>query len=108
MRIEVQLSLRVAENLRRPRPKSRRREKARGLGVEAAPDPTSELLQKTKTLGIRLEPTHPGQVHPILAPFYYVEVPDRQIAEHVIEQLRSLDAVEGAYIDPGIDLPGIV
>ena len=102
MRIELQLTPKVAEELREARPQ---RSELRGLEMDAARDPVSELLQAIESLGLHLQPTHPGPVHPILAPFYFLEVPDRAAAGQVLERLRGLQAVEGAYIDPGIDLP---
>lgn len=66
---------------------------------------TKELLEAASELGVRLEPLHPGQTHPLLAPYFMAEVPDREIAEKVINRLSQFPIVEAAYIKPDEELP---
>ena len=66
---------------------------------------TKELLEAASELGVRLEPLHPGQTHPLLAPHFMVEVPDRETAEQVIDRLSQFPIVEAAYIKPDEELP---
>lgn len=66
---------------------------------------TKELLEAASELGVRLEPLHPGQTHPLLAPHFTVEVPDRETAEKVIDRLSRFQIVEAAYIKPEEELP---
>lgn len=66
---------------------------------------TQQLLQATAELGVRLEPVHPGQTHPLLMPYFGVEVPDREMAEKVINRLQRFDIVEAAYLKPEEQLP---
>jgi len=79
------------------------------LGRGAAPAPgksgTKKLLDATAKLGGRLEPVHPGQTHPLLVPFFMVEVPDREAAEKLISRLQRFDIVEAAYLKPDEQLP---
>jgi hypothetical protein len=66
-----------------------------------------EDLSKTETsLGITLEPVHPGVSDPTLASYFTVEVPDEDTAKRVIERLKLRKGVEGAYIKPSDELPG--
>jgi hypothetical protein len=58
------------------------------------------LLEATAELGVSLVPVHPRQVHPLLAPHFMVEVPDRETAERVIGRLQRFGIVEAAYLQP--------
>ncbi|MEO6001362.1 MAG: hypothetical protein ABIN89_31210 [Chitinophagaceae bacterium] len=60
----------------------------------------SQLKNEVQQLGLTLEPVHPGQTHPLLAPYFTIEVPDSQTAAKVIEQLSKNKLVESAYIRP--------
>ena len=42
----------------------------------------------------------PGKPTNLLAPFFYVEVPDGPTAEHVAKRFRQADGVEGAWVRP--------
>ena len=66
---------------------------------------TKKLLDATAKLGGRLEPVHPGQTHPLLAPYFMVEVPDRETAEKLINRLQRFKIVEAAYFKPDEQLP---
>lgn len=66
---------------------------------------TQELLNAATELGVRLEPVHPGQTHPLLAPYFMVDVPNRETAEKVIEGLSRFKTVEAAYLKPDEQLP---
>jgi hypothetical protein len=69
-------------------------------------NPETERLRKaTEELGVRLEPVHPGQTHPLLAPFFMIEVPDKETAEKTIRRLRRFKVVEAAYVKPDEQLP---
>jgi len=64
-----------------------------------------EVLKAAAELGVRLEPVHPGQTHPLLAPFFMVDVPDRETAEKVIDRLSRFKIVEAAYLKPDEQAP---
>jgi hypothetical protein len=66
---------------------------------------TKKLLDATAKLGGRLEPVHPGQTHQLLAPYFMVEVPDRETAEKLINRLQRFEIVEAAYFKPDEQLP---
>jgi hypothetical protein len=72
------------------------------------PQPTSpasrNLLRAAKELGVVLEPMHPGQTHRLLAPYFTVEVPNKDEAEKVIARLRNCEGIETAYIKPPAEL----
>ena len=59
-----------------------------------------KIKKEVEQFGLRLEPVHPGQTHPLLAPYFTIEVPDSQTAKKVIEQLTKNNLVEAAYIRP--------
>jgi aspartate aminotransferase-like enzyme len=60
----------------------------------------SKLKKEIEKLGLKLEPVHPGQTHPLLTPYFMIEVPDRQTAERVIDRLTKNKIVEAAYLRP--------
>jgi hypothetical protein len=66
---------------------------------------TEELLNVVAELGVRLEPLHPGQTHPLLMPHFMVDTPNRETAEKVIERLSRFKSVEAAYLKPDEELP---
>ena len=74
------------------------------LSQEVAAAPTKSeidrLLNATAKLGVSLVPVHPGQMHPLLARYFMVEVPDRETAERVISRLQRFAIVEAAYLQP--------
>jgi hypothetical protein len=66
---------------------------------------TEQLLKAATELGVSLMPVHPGQTHPLLAPYFTVEAKDKKTAEQIINRLQRLDAVEAAYLQPESKLP---
>lgn len=97
MRIELQLDLDTAIDLQRllSEPEGRRE-----------PSAAEGLHRAARRLGLELHPTHPGQSHPLLAPFFFVEVQgDARRAAHVAEQLRHERGVEAAYVRPADQPP---
>jgi hypothetical protein len=87
MRVELQLDLETALAL------NQGTRAARGARV-------TRIRRAVKELGVTLTPVHPGQDHPLLAPFFAVEVPDEAAAARVVAALRDLDGVESAYVRP--------
>jgi hypothetical protein len=63
------------------------------------------LLQAAEELGVKLEPVHPGETDPTLAPYFVAEVEDPDEAEQVRARFDGMDATEGAYIKPPDSLP---
>jgi hypothetical protein len=66
---------------------------------------TKELLDAAAGLGVQLEPLHPGQTHPLLTPYFMVEVADREAAQKVIDSLSRFPIVEAAYLKPEEQMP---
>jgi len=90
MQITVQVSSHVAPTLHQ----------------RAKPTPEAvELLDLVRTLGVELEPVHPGEEDPNLTPFFTVEAPDRETAERIAADLQRCGAIEAAYIKPPAELP---
>lgn len=78
---------------------------AQGSASQKAEPETEQLLKATAELGGQIEPVHPGQTHPLLAPFFMIEVPDREAAGKVIKRLERFPVVEAAYLKPEEQLP---
>lgn len=76
-----------------------------GLKTAESSTDVSELSRVIESLGIKLVPMHSGQTHPILAPYFTVEVPNPESADNLINKLRLLRAVEAAYFRPEDELP---
>ncbi len=92
MRIEIQLDLDTALDLQRLLTEHEGR---------LQPSPAASLYRTARRLGLELRPTHPGQTHPLLVPFFFVEVEgDAHRAARVAEQLRHEGGVEAAYVRP--------
>lgn len=68
-------------------------------------DASRTLLQTADELGVTLEPVHPGETDPTLAPFFAVEVADAEDAEQVRARFAGIDATEAAYLKPQDYLP---
>jgi hypothetical protein len=68
-------------------------------------DASQALLQTAQELGVKLEPVHPGETDPTLAPFFAIEVEDADKAEQVRARFDSMDATEAAYLKPPDFLP---
>jgi len=61
---------------------------------------TKQLLALAKKLKVRLQPVHPGQTHPLLAPHFMIEVPEEKTAAQLVERLQGIAGVEASYIKP--------
>jgi hypothetical protein len=70
---------------------------------EATPE-ADELGRRAEELGVHLDPVHPGETDPLLAPFFVVHAPDED-AERIRSELESLPGVEAAYFKPAAELP---
>ena len=68
-------------------------------------DASRTLLQTAEELGVTLEPVHPGETDPTLAPYFAVEVADVEEAEQVRARFAGVDATEAAYLKPPDYLP---
>ena len=68
-------------------------------------DASRALLQAADELGVTLEPVHPGETDPTLAPYFAVEVADADEAEQVRARFDGMDATEAAYLKPPDYLP---
>jgi histidinol-phosphate/aromatic aminotransferase/cobyric acid decarboxylase-like protein len=99
MRVEIQIQQDAAIELQNQSAKSAAK---RALKKQT---PAARLAEEVNQLGLKLEPVNPGQTHPLLAPFFMVEVPDRETAEKVINQLSQNPTVEAAYFHPDESAP---
>ena len=97
MRIEVQIDLQTALAL----------QGIAGGGIEATKgSPAAAVWKAAQALGVTLQPVHPGQSHALLAPFFFIELPDDpDFARRVIERLRKVNGVEAAYVRPSNEPP---
>lgn len=66
---------------------------------------SSDLLKKAKQLGITLRPLRAPSEDSALASGFTIEVSNRDMAERVAKELRTLDVVESAYFVPTDELP---
>ena len=98
MRVEIQLQQEAALKLQKGKARSEKGDLQKQSDV-------SQLIEDVEKLGLKLEPVHPHQTHPLLAPYFMIEVPDRQTAERVIDQLSKNQIVEAAYLPPEESLP---
>jgi hypothetical protein len=63
-----------------------------------------ELRRRAEALGVELQPVHPGETDPLLAPFFYAAAPDED-AQRIAAELGALPGVEGAYVKPAAEPP---
>jgi hypothetical protein len=63
-----------------------------------------ELRRRAEELGVELQPVHPGETDPLLAPYFYAAAPDSE-AERIAAELAVLPGVEGAYVKPAAEPP---
>lgn len=70
-----------------------------------ATEASNSLLQAAQELGVTLEPVHPGETDPNLAPYFAIEVADPVKADEVRARFDSIDATEAAYLKPPDYLP---
>jgi hypothetical protein len=66
---------------------------------------TRQLLAAVRQMEVELVPVHPGQTHPLLAPYFTVEVADQTAGEEIAARLQETSLVEAAYLQPAADLP---
>jgi hypothetical protein len=78
----------------------------RGGTNEFANTGVADVQAAEGELGVSLTPMYPGQSHPTLLPFYFIDVPDQATAEKVIARLNQSSAVEAAYLQPDAEPPG--
>lgn len=97
MRVVVVLQAQTAREMQAP---------TRGGASESAIPELADLQAAEGELGVSLTPMYPGQSHPTLAPFFFIDVPDQATAESVIARLTQSAAVEAAYLQPDAELPG--
>lgn len=97
MRVVVVLQAQAAQEEQAPQ---------RGRARESVGAAAADLQAAQSELGVSLTPMYPGQSHPTLAPFYFVDVPDQETAEKVIARLTQSALVEAAYVQPDAELPG--
>jgi hypothetical protein len=69
-------------------------------GDRATPPDLREAQEKLRSLGLSLEPLHPGADFPSLASWFRVSVEDATTAEDVADALRTSEGVESAYVEP--------
>ena len=97
MRVVIVLQTQTAQEMQSP---------SRGTANESVNPGIAELKSAEGELEVNLTPMFPGQSHPTLLPFFYVDVPDRATAERVVARLTQLAAVEAAYTQPEAEPPG--
>lgn len=97
MRVVVVLDTQTAQEIQFP---------SRGAADESVQRGMTDLHSTEGELGIKLVPMYPGQIHPTLLPFFYVDVPDQATAEKVMARLSKIAAVEAAYPQPDAEPPG--
>ena len=97
MRVVVVLQPKTAQEMQAP---------LRGGANESASAGSVDLHVAEGELGVSLTPMYPGQSHPSLATFYFVDVADQAAAERVVARLTQSAAVEAAYLQPDAELPG--
>ena len=98
MRVEIQVQGDAALDLHKQLSERRK-------GASQSKSGTSKLKQEIEKMGLKLEPIHPGQTHPLLAPYFMIEVPDHQTAERLIQRLTQNKIVEAAYLRPEESAP---
>jgi len=97
MRVSIQLQLEAALQLQESGTKDR--------GAAPAQLGAAPVLKLLKKLGLRLEPVHPGTSDPMLAPYFAIEIADRQTADRVLQELQQMKVVDAAYLKPEDEMP---
>ncbi len=81
----------------------------RSGGVSTGRTDASSAVGKLKSVldrfGVTLEPVHPDPTHPMLAPFFAIQAPDRNTADTLIDELRTFAGVTAAYLAPEAQPP---
>jgi hypothetical protein len=65
-----------------------------------------QIMCVAAEFGVSLHPIHPGATHPLLAPYFTVDLPELSAVQQFIEQLRGQTGVVAAYVEPPISPPG--
>ena len=73
--------------------------------TRSASSQADAIREAARELGVTVAPMHPGQTHELLAPFFYVEAPDRAVAERVASRLRHVRGVAAAWVRPSEQQP---
>ena len=89
MQIIIQVSINVARAL---------------LQQTVATVDSKKIHRITKELGIDMKPLHPGVEDPLLAGYFFADVPDADTAR-VVARLQKSSSVEAAYLKPPDELP---
>jgi len=66
---------------------------------------TKELIVAAHDMGVTLEPMHPNVDDENLALYFSVSAENGEAAQRIAERLRSLKAVEAAYLKPPETIP---
>ena len=64
-----------------------------------------DIVQAAEELGVSLAAMHPGVDDPNLSGYFTANAADERAAQRVVDRLRSLEAVEAAYVKPPEALP---
>jgi hypothetical protein len=68
--------------------------------------PHADAIRTTAAqFGAKIVPLNPSSEHPVLLPYFAIEVPDQNVANALIQRLVGLQDVEAAYIQPQAELP---
>lgn len=97
MRVVVVLKAQTAQEMQFP---------TRGAASESVRVGITDLQSVEQELGVSLTPMYPGQTHPTLLPYYFIDVPDQATADKVVTRLSQSAVVEAAYSQPNAELPG--
>ncbi len=65
----------------------------------------NEIYDMEKEIGVTLKPVHPVATHPLLIPYFTVQVPDHLNPKEVIRHLKDCKLIESDYIKPNDELP---
>lgn len=97
MRVVIVLQARTAQEMHFP---------SRAAANESVNRGMADLRSLEGELGVSLTPMYPGESHPTLLPFFFIDVPDKASAEKVVARLTQSEAVESAYMQPEAEPPG--
>ena len=85
MQVTVRVNLKVAYQLHERSPPGKESE---------------EPLKILKTLGLKLQPMHPGTENPDLIKYFIIEVQDMESANIVFDRLKDISGIEAVYVKP--------
>jgi hypothetical protein len=90
MYITVHLRADIVPDLRRHSPRHRA---------------TNELIKTLAQMGLRLQPLHVGVDDQELARQFFIDAPDTESADDIVERLTQSDAVDAVYSKPPAEPP---